>query len=111
MGPDPKIRAILSPFTSEERVWTGEQALALGLVDQLGGLHTALDLAKKEAGLPMEACVEIYPQRKTFLEALLSLLKSEKNDSLHEVGILETMIQPFKNQCRSPSNSTSGVCK
>ena len=78
------------------RVWTGEQALALGLVDQLGGLHTALDLAKKEAGLPMEACVEIYPQRKTFLEALLSLLKSEKNDSLHEVGILETMIQPFK---------------
>ena len=35
------------------RIWTGQQALQHGLVDQLGGLHTALDLAKQQAGLPM----------------------------------------------------------
>ena len=36
------------------RVWTGEQALGLGLVDKLGGLAQALALAKQEAGLPLE---------------------------------------------------------
>jgi protease-4 len=33
------------------RVWLGSDALRLGLVDDLGGLDRALDLAKKEAGL------------------------------------------------------------
>ena len=34
------------------RVWTGEDALKLGLVDQLGGLKDAIELAKQVAGLP-----------------------------------------------------------
>ena len=33
------------------RVWTGQQALSRGLVDELGGLHAACGLACKEAGL------------------------------------------------------------
>ena len=37
------------------RVWTGEDALAHGLVDALGGLQDALRLAKQEAGLPLQA--------------------------------------------------------
>ena len=37
------------------RVWTGEDALAHGLVDALGGLQDAVRLAKQEAGLPLEA--------------------------------------------------------
>lgn len=34
------------------RIWTGLQALEHGLVDQLGGLHDAISLAKQLAGLP-----------------------------------------------------------
>lgn len=34
------------------RVWTGAQAKELGLVDELGGLHDAISLASKEAGIP-----------------------------------------------------------
>lgn len=34
------------------RVWTGAQAKGLGLVDELGGLHDAISLASKEAGIP-----------------------------------------------------------
>lgn len=33
------------------RVWTGEQALARGLVDEIGGLQTAVDRARELAGL------------------------------------------------------------
>ncbi|MBY0500683.1 MAG: signal peptide peptidase SppA [Alphaproteobacteria bacterium] len=77
------------------RVWTGEQALALGLVDQLGGLHTALDLAKKEANLAPETEVHIYPQSKTFLESLSTLFDEEDNGMI-EMGILGTIIRPFQ---------------
>jgi protease-4 len=34
------------------RVWTGRQAKELGLVDELGGIKSAINLAKKEAGIP-----------------------------------------------------------
>lgn len=37
------------------RVWTGRQAKELGLVDELGGLWDAVELARKEGGLTDEA--------------------------------------------------------
>ncbi len=53
------------------RVWSGEDALKLGLVDKLGGLHTAIQVAKEKAGIPKDEPVQIvvYPQPKTFFEA------------------------------------------
>lgn len=36
---------------AQGRIWTGRQALENGLVDQLGGLDVALDLARQQAGL------------------------------------------------------------
>lgn len=45
------------------RVWTGEDALGHGLVDELGGLRTAVRRAKILAGLDVDAEVELvgYP--------------------------------------------------
>ena len=37
------------------RVWTGAQARALGLVDQVGGFYDAVDKAKALAGIKGEA--------------------------------------------------------
>jgi protease-4 len=44
------------------RVWTGADAAANGLVDHLGGLDTAVSLARREAGLPESAPLRIYPR-------------------------------------------------
>ena len=41
------------------RVWTGEQALAHGLVDALGDLNTAVELACQEADLPADGSVRV----------------------------------------------------
>lgn len=41
-----KVRALATG-----RVWTGSQAKKLGLVDQLGNLYDAIDLAAQEAGM------------------------------------------------------------
>jgi protease IV len=39
------------------RVWTGDDALAVGLVDELGGLRDAVRIARNRAGLPSDAPV------------------------------------------------------
>ena len=41
------------------RVWTGEQAVKVGLVDQVGGLSDALDVVRQRIGLRPEDPVEL----------------------------------------------------
>jgi protease-4 len=43
------------------RVWTGSQAKALGLVDELGDMETALGFAREAAGLSRDAEVTLEP--------------------------------------------------
>ena len=44
------------------RVWTGADALAHGLVDQLGGLEEATAIARRRAGLPATAPLRVFPR-------------------------------------------------
>ena len=55
---------------AQGRVWTGEQALAFGLVDELGGLKQAIDKAKELSGIPVSKKVPLtlYPREKSFFE-------------------------------------------
>ncbi len=55
------------------RVWTGAQAKALGLVDELGGYDRAFALAKELANIPADARVRVirYPETKTLFQALM----------------------------------------
>jgi protease-4 len=57
---------------AQGRVWTGRQAKANGLVDELGGLDRAIAVAKQRAKIPSESEVElvVYPPRKSFYELL-----------------------------------------
>jgi protease-4 len=52
------------------RVWTGNQALKLGLVDELGGMDTAIKTAAQLANLEKYSLGE-YPVKKDFLTSLL----------------------------------------
>ena len=49
---------------AEGRVWTGEAAKELGLVDVLGGIDTALEIAVRKAGIEGYTVVS-YPANKT----------------------------------------------
>jgi protease-4 len=57
---------------AQGRVWTGQQARQVGLVDQLGGLQVAINVAKQRARIPAEEEVEVvvYPPRRSFFEVL-----------------------------------------
>jgi len=54
------------------RVWTGAQALELGLVDQLGGMTEAIAKAKELAGIDADTSVRIkrFPEQQSPFEAL-----------------------------------------
>lgn len=54
------------------RVWTGRQALANGLVDALGGLNRALEIAREEAGIDAKEKLTLvhYPKERGLFEML-----------------------------------------
>ena len=65
--PEEKVREI-----ADGRIFTGEQAKEMGLVDELGGLNDAVDAAGKMAGITGEPKL-VYPEKKkiSFLDYLL----------------------------------------
>jgi protease IV len=56
------------------RVWTGADAVGIGLVDALGGLHDAVRIARSRGSLPADA-----PVRRALHVAPLARLGSAKN--------------------------------
>ncbi|KAA3604336.1 MAG: signal peptide peptidase SppA [Planctomycetota bacterium] len=62
------------------RVWTGEQALELGLVDALGGFPVAVELAREAAGIPAEQALrlQVFPEPSGFLHRLLRAALAEE---------------------------------
>jgi protease-4 len=56
------------------RIWTGEDAKELGLVDELGGLDVALRLARESIGLDPDADVRVkrFPRRRSTWDLLLA---------------------------------------
>jgi len=53
------------------RVWTGAQALDLGLVDEIGGLRDAVDAARQFAGIDPDQAIRLrrFPAQRTPFEA------------------------------------------
>ncbi|MFQ5599911.1 MAG: signal peptide peptidase SppA [Candidatus Krumholzibacteriia bacterium] len=72
------------------RVWTGQQAVGHGLVDELGDQKRAIEVARELASIPEDASVRIahYPEARGFLDVLL-----EESDLLWS-GLMESWARP-----------------
>jgi protease IV len=85
------------------RIWSGQDAKNLGLVDELGGYDRALQLAKKAAGVPEADDVKIvvFPRPRTFLESVLDRRGPNNSD---KEGVSQTLakvlqvVQPLARQ-------------
>ena len=71
---------------AEGRVWTGSKAKEIGLVDELGDLDKAVEIAAQKAGLA-RYCVKAYPESVDFIEKLMD---TDKKDYM-EVMTRETL--------------------
>ncbi len=75
------------------RVWTGQEAKDLGLVDELGGLRHAMEDARKRAGLPDDAPILELPLRETTLvERALKLAGIGHATTLHGIPLVWSQI-------------------
>ena len=63
------------------RVWTGRQALEAKLIDELGGLDKALDLAKGLAGIPDDEDIKlvVWPRKISLLGAIFGRPQTKAN--------------------------------
>jgi protease-4 len=62
---------------AQGRVWTGAQAIKIGLVDQLGGLDTAVATAKSLAKIPEQRAVnlDVFPKPLNPFQQLIKLIR------------------------------------
>jgi protease-4 len=84
-------------------VWTGAQAADLGLVDELGGLRTAVRKAKVAAGLDPDADVALvpYPRPRQLAEQL--------NEALRRVAVAAAPVLPVPRLARLAAEWLSTV--
>jgi protease-4 len=77
------------------RVWTGTQALDVGLVDALGGLRTAVLEAKSAVGLDADADVALiaYPPPKSLAEQITEALGASARATLPKLSLPSTVRQ------------------
>ncbi len=83
------------------RVWTGSEALELGLVDKLGGYSTAIGEAKNKAGIKPNEQIKIitYPREKSFSEKVREMVMQSKVDTadiLTQSGVDIRYLKLFK---------------
>lgn len=84
------------------RVWTGADALELGLVDELGGLDKAIEYAANKANLK-DYSIKNYPKQEDLMETLLSGNLTEpytKSLIKKRLGSNYTYIETFENVSR-----------
>lgn len=64
---------------AQGRIWSGEDALKIGLVDRLGGLDEAIEFAKEKAKIPATEKVNVkyFPRQKTIFESFMEMSGEE----------------------------------
>ena len=66
---------------AEGRVWTGSKAKEIGLVDELGDLDKAVEIAAQKAGLA-DYSVKAYPEEKPLIEKLMDTKKEDYMETM-----------------------------
>lgn len=95
---------------AQGRVWTGKDALKVGLVDVLGGMEDALQIAARKAGLDNYRIVE-YPTEKDFFQEFLnSFSTSIKTNILkNELGSYYETFRQLQNTLITPEGLTARI--
>ena len=76
----------------EGRIWSGIEAKKIGLVDTLGGLDLALEIAAEEADIDDYKIVE-YPDQKEAFEKIFEILSSKIETSITNITFQQPLSQ------------------
>ncbi len=78
------------------RVWSGENAVKIGLVDKIGGLDDAIKIAVEKAKIGRYR-IDEYPKQKTPIEKIMDEIKNVKvNYIKSEIGELKSFYEMYQ---------------
>ena len=80
------------------RVWSGTDALELGLIDEIGGLEDAIAYIAEKAELGEDYRIREYPVRKPFIEQLIEEITGKTKARIidAELGELKTYYEQIQ---------------
>ena len=82
---------------AQGRIWSGKEALKIGLVDQIGGLEEAIAYAAEQAKLGTDWQVQEYPQNRSWeTEFVDRLLKVEALQAVNQSDPLTKELQKIQ---------------
>ena len=84
------------------RVWSGQQAVENGLVDMLGGLDQAIEVAVDAAGIADDYRIRYYPRQKTFFEQVMEEFSGDLESRLLKASTGD--LYPFVKKVKSLEN-------
>jgi protease-4 len=94
-----KLKREVVQEIAQGRVWSGAEAKKLGLVDELGGLDTAIKYAAEKAGLGKNYRLVEYPQRRDFAQAIAELAEKFSPDArVASTGIVEQVTRQIRHE-------------
>ncbi len=105
-----KLDAAVVREIAQGRVWSGTDAKRLGLIDEFGGLETAIAYAAEKAKLGKDFGLREYPGKREFGEVLRELFE-ESSDDLVRSGLPGELARRVKHEVRALSqfNDPRGV--
>ncbi len=83
------------------RVWSGREALKLGLVDELGGLDDAIAFAAESAGLKDDYTLTEFPQSQTFAELLTAWLEDVRRPETAKNSLVSQVVERLEDQVKT----------
>ncbi len=101
---------------AQGRVWSGKEAVTIGLVDQIGGLESAIAYIAEQAELGKDWQIQEYPQQRNWEDEILERFVAEEaiqpNDYLtlellklkEELAVFQTFNDPLNIYARMPFN-------
>ena len=81
---------------AQGRIWSGEDAKKIGLVDQIGGLDAAIKYAAEKAGLGNDWEIKEYPRSDTLEERILRRLMNARAEQAKQNDPLTAKLLKFK---------------
>jgi protease IV len=82
------------------RVWSGREAVKLGLVDELGGLDAAIAHAAELADIKNDYKLEEFPQSQTFAEMLAGWFEKARPLETRQRGVVSQVISQVEEHAR-----------
>jgi protease-4 len=80
------------------RVWSGREAVKLGLVDELGGLDAAIAYAAKAASVDNDYELTEFPLPQTFAEMVQAWLENSRPVEASHRGLVSQVMETVKTQ-------------